>query len=473
MLGRGRIRLEPVEARRRFRVERFREQIDLPVRCKREDVHELHRPAVERRRRRALLEQLASNLRWDSSDDAKQRVGLFFRVGDAEPRREIGKRLGVGPRFADRLDHRPHELQADRPIALCDVVVLEERRRRQDDVRVPRGVGKNLFVDDREEVVALQTLHDAILIGNRHQRVAVVDEQHLHRRVVVVQQRASEMVHVDDPRRRFGDVIPLRGLDPPGQRVAHGEAAAAHAELAGDRRQREDRGRRAAAVAVALESPAAAHQRGTGAGVQIRELFQDRRVDPGGLRRPRDRPLGRSGAKAIGAARVLVEKRGVGESSLEQVVVDCQRKRQIRSWMRRNVQVGLPRQRRGARIDDHQLRARGAGVLEERNQVNAGRRRVDPPQDDEAGVHVILIGDAGHLPIEAEVRGAGRGGADGPGQPRRAERSKQGRVGRVLREQPVRSAVAVGQDRLGAELAREYPASAGRSGPAPRPSSPG
>ena len=40
--------------------------------------------------------------------------------------------------------------------------------------------------------------------------------------------------------------------------VAHREAAAAHAELAGDRRQREHRGDGAAAVAIALESPAAA-----------------------------------------------------------------------------------------------------------------------------------------------------------------------------------------------------------------------
>ena len=73
----------------------------------------------------------------------------------------------------------------DRPIAFRDVVLLEERGRGQDDVRVACGVGDHLLEDDRKQILALQPLQHAVLIRDRCQRVAVVDEQHLHRRIGV------------------------------------------------------------------------------------------------------------------------------------------------------------------------------------------------------------------------------------------------------------------------------------------------
>ena len=45
------------------------------------------------------------------------------------------------------------------------------------------------------------------------------------------------------------------------RRVAHRIAAAAHAKLAGDRGERQDRSCRAAAIAIAFDTPAALHQR--------------------------------------------------------------------------------------------------------------------------------------------------------------------------------------------------------------------
>ena len=58
------------------------------------------------------------------------------RLRQAEPHAEIAKHFVVGPRFADRVDGRLHQVQVIRAVALGDVVVLEKRRRRQDDIGV-------------------------------------------------------------------------------------------------------------------------------------------------------------------------------------------------------------------------------------------------------------------------------------------------------------------------------------------------
>ena len=63
---------------------------------------------------------------------------------------------------------------------------------------------------------------------------------------------------------------------------------------------------------------------------------------------------------------------------------------------------------------------------------------------------IVLVGDRRHLAVERHVGRAGRRGADRARQPRRAEAAPQLRVDVVLREQAVRAAVGVGQDRLGA-----------------------
>ena len=83
------------------------------------------------------------------------------------------------------------QLQRDRPVAFRDVVVLEKRRRRQHDVRVARRVGVDLLEDDGEEIVALEPFEHAVLIRGRRQRIAVVDEEHLDRRIRVLEQRAA------------------------------------------------------------------------------------------------------------------------------------------------------------------------------------------------------------------------------------------------------------------------------------------
>ena len=147
----------------------------------------------------------------------------------------------ASPTGVDRRACPSRRLQ--RAVAARDVVALEERRGRQHHVGVARGVGHHLVEDDGEEIVALEPAQHAPLVGRRDRRVAVVDEQHLDRRIGVLGQRAAELVHVDDARRGLRRADP-GAVDAPRRRVAHRVAAAAHAELAADGRQREDGQRR-------------------------------------------------------------------------------------------------------------------------------------------------------------------------------------------------------------------------------------
>ena len=125
---------------------------------------------------------------------------------------------------------------------------------------------------------------------------------------------------------------------------------------------------------------------------------------------------------------------------------------EIGARLRRDVKVRLAREARRPWIDDDEFGSGLARCLEVWNEVNAGRAGVDAPEDDQPRVHVILIRDAGHLAVEHLVRRAGRSGAHGSRQPRRAKAAEEDGVVGVLREQPVRSAVAEGKDRFGGVL---------------------
>ena len=87
--------------------------------------------------------------------------------------------------------------------------------------------------------------------------------------------------------------------------------------------------------------------------------------------------------------------------------------------------VGRARQRRRSRIDDDELRAALLRLAHVRDEMNAGRRRVDAPEHDQRGLRVVLIGDRRHLAVERLVGRAGRRRADRARQPRRAEAPPQ------------------------------------------------
>ena len=137
------------------------------------------------------------------------------------------------------------------------------RRRGKHDVRVERGVGEHLIVHDREQVVAGQALEHELLAGRGHCRVRPLDEQHADRRKL-----GAELVHVDlaATLRR----VPQREVA--GSAEARHDPRAEHAELPGEHGQREHRPERRATVAVPLESPSDADERGA----DRRELLGER-----------------------------------------------------------------------------------------------------------------------------------------------------------------------------------------------------
>ena len=210
---------------------------------------------------------------------------------EAEPRGERAEQLVVGARLAWwRRDGRavvhPHHA-----VAAAQVAVLEERGGRQHHVGELGGVGHHLLVDDHEQIVARQLLDHGALVRGGRGRVAVVDEERLDPWRAQGAQRGRQLAHVDDARagRRRGDRR-LRAGVPRDVAVRHRVAAAAHAELAGDRREREDRGDRAAAVAVALRAVAAADRGRDAGGIELDErVARARRPEPRGVRGTHDR----------------------------------------------------------------------------------------------------------------------------------------------------------------------------------------
>ena len=78
---------------------------------------------------------------------------------------------------------------------------------------------------------------------------------------------------------------------------------------------------------------------------------------PASRGRALDRPRRRRRAQPVGAVRVRVEERRVGVSFLEHHAVQRERDRQIGAGPHGEVQVGLLRERRRARIDHDERRA--------------------------------------------------------------------------------------------------------------------
>ena len=339
-------------------------------------------------------------------------IGRVVVAAQSHPPHQIQEHVVVGARFADRFDHRARQLQRHRPVALCVVVVFQEGRRRQDDVGVQRRVGEHLIEHHGEQVFAREPLEHARLIGERDRGIAVVDEQAVDGRAARRGQLAADVVHVDGAGRRLLIAEP-RLLDAPARGIAHRVAAAADAELAGHRRERQDRRRGAAAVPVALESPSAFDQRRTGRRVPLGQLLQPLGRHARHLGSPLECPRRRPFTQQLGAGRVGGQEREVGAAGLEEVAVDRQGHDQIGARPDGEVQVRLTRDPGRARIDHDDPGAALTSLLEVGHQVDAGGAGVDAPDDDQARGRIVLVDDRRHLAVEPQVGGAGRRRAHG------------------------------------------------------------
>ncbi len=99
------------------------------------------------------------------------------RIGEAEDPGEPAEYLGVRQRLALRPDDRLGALQPVMAVGGIEVVAFEMRRRRQHDVAVRHALGHRHVDADGEDVVTLQPLAHAVLVGMHDDRVVVVDER--------------------------------------------------------------------------------------------------------------------------------------------------------------------------------------------------------------------------------------------------------------------------------------------------------
>ena len=109
-------------------------------------------------------------------------VGLVVLGGvETEFGGEQSEDLVVGFGFAHRGNRRSVERDVEMAPCRRKIEMLDLGGRRKDEVGVTSGVGQELLRHDREEILTVETLDDAVLIGSDDRRVAVVDEQGLDR----------------------------------------------------------------------------------------------------------------------------------------------------------------------------------------------------------------------------------------------------------------------------------------------------
>ncbi len=376
-------------------------------------VHQLHGPGTRGGRHGPLFHHRRGHGLGQSGGDAQEHICLVLLDADPEAGSQLAEHDDVRAGLADRLDHRLDQLHGVVAVPARDVVVLEERGRRQDHVGVARRVGAYLVEDDGEQIFALQPLQNAVLVGRRDERVAVVDEQHLDGRRCRSGQHFAETVHVHQARGRLGRPAPAFAVDAPGRAVAHRVPAAGHSERVDQCGQGQHRQDGLGAVAVTLEAPSTADDGRLRRGVQVHQPRD------GGRRESRDcgdaihGPRGRALAEGLDAGHVGGQELVVDCVALEEFAGHAEREHEVGAWPDRQVQVRLTCEGRGSRVDDHERRAVVARLLQEGHQVNARRRGIRAPHDNQSGVGVVLVRHARHLAVHGLRGGARRRCAHG------------------------------------------------------------
>ena len=118
------------------------------------------------------------------------------------------------------------------------------------------------------------------------------------------------------------------------------------------------------------------------------------------------------------------------------------------------VLVGLLRRAGPVGVDADDVGPARPGLLHERHHVDVRVGGVDPPQQDQVGVHHLLGVVAGDHADGGLPAGVGRRRADGPVELARAERVEEGVAGVVL-DAPERPRVRERQDRLRPPLGQD------------------
>src|SRR5438094_928143 len=368
------------------------------------------------------------------------------------------KHLPVRLRLALGRQRRLGELERELPVGAVEVEVHQRGRLLQDEVGIEGVVGEDLLVHDREEVLPREPREDERLVRTHGGRVRAVHVERADRRgLPPVGQRAPQVDHVDDPRRRRGhEVRPLQDrvaeAEPRGRRQ---ESAAVRIGVgARERRQAREGAARHPPVVVTRDPDADADEGpwarpvAPGEPDDRRDVEADDRRDR--LRGIRLHVLG----EPLDAERRPLDVVAVEVTLRDQDVHHGERQRRVGARADHEVEVRLLGGRRAIRIDDDDEGAAGTRLLDERHHVDRRVGRVHAPEDDQVRTHHLLrvvAGDGAQGGAPARVRGVD---ADRAVQAARTERVEEG-VARVVLDLAHRPRVRERQDRLGADGAED------------------
>ena len=421
----------------------------------------------------------------EASSCASRSSSVSARAGsiEAHARGKQPERLGGRLRLAERLDRGLVEGEVVMAPREERVEVLELRRRRQDHVGVPGGVGHELLDHEREQVLAAQAGQHALLLGRDLGRVRRPDDERCDRRLEVrVGERVAELRHVDPPHLGGAQLGPVdgRARDRAGGRGRDiGAAAAAVAPGADQGRQAGDRPIGDRSAEMALGADPEPQQRRLGAAEVARDPDDPLGGHAAELGPVLDRVLGEPLEQLVVAVGMGPAPLLVGELGIDDGAHHPQRQRSVGPRQRSQVLVGDPGGAAAKRVDHAQPSPVAARVEDLPPQVRRRRHRVPAPDQ-----HITRVGPV--LGVDLRRYAVGRGhagdpgaGADRPHQLGGADRVHEPVCDRATLDRPLGAHVAVREDRLGAvrgdrlaqsrrgEVERLVPAR--RGGTRPRP----
>ena len=97
-------------------------------------------------------------------------------MGCAEAFGQRGDHIMIAARFGEGFDHLRADLQIHMAAAFVDVVMLEKRRGRQHDIGEGRGIGHELFVHTKEQVIPQQALAHLARFRRHHGGIGILHD---------------------------------------------------------------------------------------------------------------------------------------------------------------------------------------------------------------------------------------------------------------------------------------------------------
>ena len=322
------------------------------------------------------------------------------------PRRRRERRRAVTRGIA------PRELRE----RYVEVGLGERRERRQDDVRVARGLVE-VDIEAHHQRERFECLRDPRTVRCREYGVTRDGEHRAHlarARGLDLLGEASDRQLAEHLRRaRHTATPPARGHALPLARRARGvrrerrrfreHRAARLVEVPGQRVDHVDEPRRERAVLLRARADAAVEGRALAGSELVRELADGRRIDPAARRREIRREVRHRRAHLVDADHVLREAPELDQPVGEQGVHDREQEKYIPARPDRHVAIGELRGLGGPRIDHDQLpaarlhRLRLAAKVGHRPHAAVGRDRVRP--EDHEQVRAIEVGHRHAQPV--------------------------------------------------------------------------